>query len=184
MLVIRHEQLEVFRHAALANFENGMVVHGIDFSPRLCAVLGDEQTRVAIRRAIMWAGTFAFTNRGPIRLFTELTFLFGSGFYNDPQYPWAAQILQSSEDQMHRAQQLYDRTIEYQEQVSGENAVNTRSALQNLSVLARGSMTFPSDSFIQAMLQKMSRIFPEKAAYIGEEGLAELIREGGAVARR
>jgi hypothetical protein len=184
MLVIRQEQLEAFRNQALANFEDEMVAHGTQFSPRLCALLGDKQTRVAVRRALMRAGSFGFTNRGPLRLFTELAFLFGSGFYNDPQYPWAAQILKSPDDQMHRAQQLYDRTIDYQEKVSGVNAVNTRTDLQNVSIFARGSVTFSADSFLRAMLQAMAQIFPEKAAYVGEEALGTLTREGSAVARR
>ena len=34
------------------------------------------------------------------------------------------------------------------------------------------------------MLQEMTRIFPQKVAYIGEEGLTALIHEGVAEARR
>src|SRR5262245_45441568 len=87
---IRREQMEAFHTVALAAFEDEMVVHSKEFSPRLCEVIGEEQLRVALRAAMDQAGGYGFTNRGPVRLFIEMRFLFGSAFDTDPQYPWAA----------------------------------------------------------------------------------------------
>ena len=95
MLQIREEQMAVFEQAALRRFEDEMVVHSKIFSPRLCEVLGEEQLRVALRRAMARAGGYGFSYRGPIRLFIEFMFLFGSAFDTDPQYPWAGKILQA-----------------------------------------------------------------------------------------
>jgi len=184
MLVIRREQMEVFRQAALMAFENEMVVHSKNFSPRLCEVIGEEQLRVALRRAMDQAGGYGLTNRGPVRLFIELMFLFGSAFDTDPQYPWAARILHASDDQMQRAEQLYGQTLDYQQKVSGPDAANTRRALADLSVLVRQPVTLSSNEFVADMLREMTRVFPQKAAYIGEGGLTALIREGSAEARR
>jgi hypothetical protein len=177
MLQIREEQMAVFEQAALRRFEDEMVVHSKDFSPRLCDVIGEEQLRVALRRAMARAGRYGFTYRGPIRLFIELMFLFGSAFDTDPQYPWAGKILHASHDQMQRAEQLCDKTLDYQEKVSGPDAANTRKALDQLSILARQPATAPTGDFVRNALQEISRVFPQKAAYIGEEGLKGLIDE-------
>ncbi|HEX4963775.1 MAG TPA: hypothetical protein VF173_23310 [Thermoanaerobaculia bacterium] len=184
MFVIRREQMEVFNQAALVAFENEMVAHSKDFSPRLCEVIGDEQLRVALRQAMDRARSYGFTNRGPIRLFIELMFLFGSAFDTDPQYPWTAQFLGASEDQMERAERLYQKTLDYQEKVSGPEAVNTRKALGELAVLARQTATISAKDFVARTLQEMNRAFPQKAAYIGEERLTALVEEGRAEARR
>jgi hypothetical protein len=183
MLSIRPAQMKVLEQSALRQFEDEMVVHSRAFSPRLCEVLGEEQLRVALRRAIERAGGYGFTFRGPIRLFIELMFLFGSAFDTDPQYPWAARILKTPHDQMLRAEQLCDKTVDYQEKVSGPDGTNTRRALRDLLVVAQRPVTFSSNDFVAGLRQEMSRVFPQKAAYIGGEGLTALIQQGRTEAR-
>jgi hypothetical protein len=183
-LRIRQDQRGVFEQAALKKFEDEMVVHSKDFSPRLCEVLGEAQLRVALRGAMARAGGYGFTYRGPIRLFIEMMFLFGSAFDTDPQSPWAAEILRSPDDQMQRAEKLCEKILDYQEKVSGQDAVNTRRALGDLLALARNPGTFSSNNFVVGMRQEMARVFPQKAAYIGEAGMTALIYEGSAEARK
>ena len=139
---------------------------------------------MAVRRASNRSGNYEFTYRGPIRLFIELMFLFGSAFDTDPQYPWASQILGAPDDQMLRAEQLRDKTLDYQKKVSGSDAANTHKALRDLSVWAKKPVIFSSNQFTPGMQQEMAHIFPQKAAYIGEEGLTVLISEGSAEARQ
>lgn len=184
MLQMRPAQMKVFEEAALQRFEDEMVVHSKDFSPRLCEVIGEEQLRVAIRQAMDRAGGYGFTNRGPLRLFIEMMFLFGSAFDTDPQYPWAAKILHASDDQMERAERLCDRIIDYQEKVSGPDGVNTRKALEKLSALAQEPATLSPNDFAAGIRREMHRAFPQKATYIGDEGLTALIHEGAAEARK
>ena len=93
MLVIRPEQMEVFKEAALRSFESEMVAHLAEFSPPLFKAIGEEQMRKAIQFGIDRAGSYGFDFRGPVRLYLELMLLFGSHFDTDPQYPWAAAIL-------------------------------------------------------------------------------------------
>jgi hypothetical protein len=183
MLVIRREQLEVFARHARRAFEDEMVLHSKSFSPQLCEVLGEPQLRVALDQAIEKAESFGLTNRGPVRLFIELRFLFGSGFDSDPQYPWASKILTSEADQMARAEALYDSTLDYQRQVSGPAGKNTRIALAQLGVLARQASDVSLADFLIAARGEMTRIFPEKAVYVGESGLDALVRRGQLVAR-
>jgi hypothetical protein len=184
MLQIRAQQMTAFEQAALRRFEDEMVVHSKEFTPRLCEVLGDEQLRVALRLATARAIGYGFTNRGPIRLFIELMFLCGSAFDTDPQYPAIQKVLNTSGDQMERAEQIYEGLMDYQEKVFGPDAVNVRKALRELSRLAQQPEAFSFDPFETGMLQEMGRAFPQKAAYVGEAGLRALIHEGRAEARK
>ena len=107
MLKIRPTQMIVFEKASLRRFEDEMVVHSKEFTPRLYEVLGEEQLRVALRQAMKRADTYGFTNRGPIRLYIELMFLYGSDFDTDPQYPAIGKVLKAPGDQMKRAEETF-----------------------------------------------------------------------------
>jgi hypothetical protein len=184
MWTIRQEQTEAFRQHHLQKFEDEMVEHSKEFAPPICKVIGDEQLRAVIGSASGRAGAYGFTNRGPIRLYIEMMFLFGSAFDTDPQYPAMGEILRSSGDQMDRAEQIHQANLEYQETVTGPDGVNFRNALNQLVVLARTPATFPSDDFRNGLMREMERTFPQKAAYVGEAGLKALIGEGVSEAQR
>ena len=184
MLIIRKDQMETFQNVALQRFEDEMVVHSQNFAPELSHVIGEAQLHLAIRPAMTRAKTYGFTNRGSIRLFIEMMFLFGSHFDTDPQYPWAASILADSAEQMHRAERLYEKIIDYQDKVSGTNAVNTIVALRNLSFLPHQPLNYNANNFVSGMLQEMTGIFPQKAAYLGNESLQALIHSGITVAQQ
>ena len=161
-----------------------MVVHSREFTPPLCEVLGEAQLRVALRRALRRAHGYGFTYRGPLRLFLEMIFLYGSDFDTDPQYPWAAMILRSREDQMTRAERLFSKVLDYQHKVLGPDGANTRQALENLLALARRPFECSAEHFVTEMMNQMTAVFPQKAAEVGEAGLSALIEEGSAVARK
>ena len=173
---IRTEQMETFEQAARQRFEEEMVEHSKNFAPPICEVIGDEQLRVALRAAMARADSYGFTYRGPIRLFIEMMFLCGSSFDTDPQYPAIAQVLRSSVDQMQRAEQIHEGYLDYFETVSGPDAENVHTALKDLLAFARTPVTFSND-FASDILQEMNRIFPQKAAYVGEPGVRALIDE-------
>lgn len=181
---IRTEQMAVFEEAARRSFDEEMVKHSKDFAPELSKVIGDDQLRVAIRAAMMRADSYGFTNRGPIRLFIELMFLCGSGFDTDPQYPALGNALRASEDQMLRADKIYEGCLDYLDNVAGPGASNVHQALRDLLVFAKEPVTFSSNVFVASMLQEMRRLFPRKTDYVGEKNLETLINEGLAEAER
>lgn len=180
MLVIRPEQVQVFQGAALRSFEDEMVAHLAEFSPPLFKTIKEDQLRKAIRFGIARASDYGITFRGPVRLYLELMLLFGSHFDTDPQYPWAAEVLadQDSGPQMTRAEKLYERTRDYREKVAGPEDAYAQKALRGISVWARQPLWFSSDGFVPAMLQELADAYPQKAAYVGEDRLKLLIREG------
>jgi len=184
MINIRQSQIEVFEEIASQQFEDEMVIHSKEFSPILCKVIGDEQLRLAIKYAIRNAEFHGFTLRGTIRLYIELMFLFGSNFDSDPQYNKLSEILNADNDQMDRAEQIYEITVDYHAKVSGQDNINTYNALELLLSLIKKPMIFEHDYFTKGMLQEITYLFPEKAAYIGEEYLIALINEASDEATR
>lgn len=179
MLKIRREQMKVFEGLALQNFEDEMVIHSKKFSPKMCEVIGDGQVRLAVHEGIERSFAHGFTNRGPVRFFVEMMFHFGSRFDTDPQYPWASEILndKQSSDQMERSERLYGKVKGYLEKVCGPKNANSRKALEVLSARAKRPFSFSPDD-TSSMIQEMTRVYPQKAAYVGEGALATLIQEG------
>ena len=182
MLTITERHMRPFQQAARDRFEDEMVIHSQEFAPRLCEVLGEPQLRVAIRHTIDNAARYGFTYRGPVRLCVELMFLCGSAFDTDPQYPSLGRALHDEGDQMQRASLIHEGIIEYQETVAGVGARNVHAALRRLASFAREPIRFTEADFAPGMLAALSLIFPEKAAYVGDANLAELIGEARAEA--
>jgi hypothetical protein len=178
MLTVRTLQMKVFEQAVRLRFEDEMVAHSREFSPKLSQVLGEKQLRVAVRAAITKAEGYGFTNRGPIRLFVEMTFLCGSSFDTDPQYPFIREVVCAAGDQMRRAEQIHEGALDYLEKVSGPNNAHVRQALEALLVLSKREVTMSQLGFVTDLLQEMTRVFPQKAARVGEQALAALVKEG------
>src|SRR5258708_3223272 len=160
-----------------------MLAHSKDFSPRLCEVLGDPQLRLVLRSAMARAEAYGFTYRGPIRLFIEMMFLCGSGFDTDPQYAPVGEVLRASGDQMERAEKIHEGFLDYLEKVSGPGAVNVHNALRELLNFAGKPLPF-SNELEANMLREIRRVFPQKAAWVGDAALKALIDEGVTEARQ
>ena len=180
MLVIRKKQIEAFENAMLESFVDEMVEHVQEFSPRLCEVIGKQQVRIVVLESINNAGKYEFSHRGPVRLFIEMSFLFGSAFHNDPQYPWVSEVLNSDPPilQGESADQLYTRVLDYNEKVGGSNNAYTLNALQGVSAMARMSKHYSADNLVSELSVELQRIYPQKFHYTGEKALLALIKEG------
>ncbi len=178
MLKVRAEQMKAFEAQALRAFEDEMVTHSTDFAPHLSAVLGDAQLRVAVRAAIAKAEEYGFTLRGPIRLFVEFTFLFGSGFHDDPFYPVICEVLRSETDEMTKADRLHEWHNEYLDKVAGPANINVSRALQSVDEFARNTPAALERNFDDEILNGIARAFPEHATSIGENSLRALMAEG------
>lgn len=170
MMLVRAQQLEAFRAAAEQQFIDEMVAHFRRFSPPLFRTLGDEAAECAVRRGVARAVDFGFTKRGPIRLFLELEWLFGTGFDIDPQIPWAGEVLAepSLGDEMFRAGRLEQLSCQYLDDVHGPDGRNADEALRRLEAQAP-SWLFTESHWRSEVGEALEAVFPEKASYIGRE---------------
>ncbi len=180
VLVIREEQYKVFEGIALERFIDEMVIHAQEFSPILCGVIGEEQVRVVVCKAIEKAKFYEFSNRGPVQLFIDMSFLFGSAFDTDPQYPWAMEILNRNTlaSQTECAEELYERTLDYNESVGGANNEFTRQALVRVSNFARLNIQYSNENLTAELLGQIEILYPQKVHYTGKAALRTLIEKG------
>lgn len=183
-MIIRKAQIEEMSEGLTRAFEDEMVEHLAAFSPPLFAVIKEDHMREVIRFGIGRARDYRLTLRGPIRLYLEMMLLFGSHFDTDPQYPWAGEILidRYSVSEMQRAEWLHARILDYQEKVSGPEGANTQKALEELLSLAKNPITLTGENFSTGMRREMIRVFPQKAEYVGKDGIKALIEEATAEA--
>lgn len=178
MLRIRAEVIEGFRAAAVEDFIHEMTLHLEGFAPEVCKTLGRERLRAAARVGMTRAEGYGFTYRGPIRLFLESMFILGSGFDNDPQYPWAGETLRAQHffNQMFKAGRLEHLVREYVTQVSGPDNELSRQALLRLEeVVTDPDLTFQASTLKADILAMFGSIFPSKLRFIGQDAAEQLV---------
>lgn len=186
-LIIRPNQLDALREASLAAFEREMADHLWQFSPIHCQVIKESGVYEVIRLGMKRSADCGFANRGSIRLFLELMFMFGSEFSTDPQHAWAEPYLDPSmpADEMYRAELLFNAAQNYLERVSGPNhryaAASLRRTRAEISQAGQ-RLAIPPDEFEPAILSTLRAVYPEKAAYLKDEGLRRIVAIGGQLA--
>jgi hypothetical protein len=184
MLRITSRQFEVLQSESLSTFEASMIERCSELSPVLAAVLGRDGLLAVIRAAKDRAASHGFTNIGPVRLFIELSLLFGSGFDADVQYPWAAESLGSgdSSTQIGRSQTLFERSMEAMERIHGPDGSSMVAALRRLQALMLAPPPLHTEDFQAVVLAEMARVHPQKSEFVGEAALRSLIAAGAAEA--
>lgn len=155
----------------LKPFVDEMRAHCHQFAPHLAEAMGERALEQHIRTTVSRGAAWGFTLRGPLRTLLEMTFLFGTDFDTDPQYPWAAEILHRDAPEMERAEALYQRILVYQDAVT---------AWAHRRALFRWLWSPPRLDAVQTeagLVAEMTRLFPEKAEHLGAEPLKALARE-------
>jgi hypothetical protein len=187
MLTIRQDQMNALEVTAQRRFEGDMVAHVKEFAPRLYEIRGEQCIGEVVRTGVKKASGYGLTNRGPARLYIELMLSLGCHFDSDPQYNWARNILadQSGIDQMARAALLYRRTNDYFDAVMGDDNEHAMRALRRIAStsieeIVNGDEGSPRDAAVRALRS----MYPQKAAYVGDEALAVLVEAGIALADR
>lgn len=167
-------------------FDDEMVEHLQTFDRLTAKSLGLDGLRSVVQAAHARAQClFGFTLRGPTRTFLELTLMFGTRFYDDPQYPWAAENLRRDAPEMERAEGLYQETLRYQASISlwaevraGFRWMASASSTAGETGSGQGDVgNGEGDGDVGVLVQEAYRIFPEKCRYVGSEALTALVRE-------
>lgn len=180
MLVIRKEQMKIFELDARSKFENKMVQHVKNFTPKHSEILGEDSVREVIRLGMQRAKKYDLTNQGPVSFYIELMLMLGSDFDTDIQYPWAGNILgdPSVIDQMQRADDLYVKAMDYVENVVGANSEFNNEAILKVSQLSLESLIMSGGILEDDIVMLMNMVHPKKCDYLGESALRALVSRG------
>ncbi|HFQ81467.1 MAG TPA: hypothetical protein ENK33_08870 [Desulfobacterales bacterium] len=186
MLIIRREQIDIFRQSVRLNFENNMVKHLRDFTPGHSEALGEDGLRKVIRQGIKSAETYGLTDYGPVRFYIELMFILGSDFDTDCQFPWASHILADPEivDQTERADALFDKAMDYLKEVAGPERKYAKESLRRASQQSFKDLGGIKENLETEILAWFRKNYPQKCRYVGEQPLHDLIRRAAALARK
>ena len=178
MLSIRPEQVVAFEAEALHHFEDEMVEHLLEFAPAVAGPAGDIHLRALIRTGIQRAEGYGFTCQGPVAFYLELMVLFGIDFDTDPQVPWAAPILAEvdrNEDELERADRLYDAFEAYADQVGGKDLANDKEALRRAMEFQQRGILPVQDSVEAYAPDLLAWLHPQKASALGNTTLRRII---------
>ncbi|KYF49234.1 hypothetical protein BE08_27240 [Sorangium cellulosum] len=192
-MLITTRQLALLEEVALASFEEQMVAHCEAFAPRRARALGRARLSGIVRGSIERAAHHGFDARGPVRLFIELGFLFGSGFDADVQYPWAREALARPEapspldpvsEQMDRAAVLHGAALDALDAILGPDDGHLRAAQRRALALAAEPWPEQVDDREAFALAALERVHPEKCAFVGAPALRQLVTAGAREAAR
>lgn len=185
MLTIRQDQVEAFRQHHLQKFEDEMVEHLAKFAPEHSKLMGEPNCRRTIRFGMERASEYGFVDRGPVRFYIDLMFMFGSYFDTDPQLPWASAVLGSHEpvSQAVRADRLFAAMKEYFNRIVEPERERLVKGLQGLAQGRTEDYFPPGMSREEALLQGVRKACPLRYEYLVEPTLRRLIRHGMEIAR-
>jgi hypothetical protein len=112
MLTIRDSQVEAFRAASRRNLVRRIYDCLSEYWAGEFAEIGDGAVDEFIGNAIGRAGRHGFVRDVDVGRFVNLTLLLGEEFDEDPDLPWAAEILASSTlHPQHKLDQLLERGL-------------------------------------------------------------------------
>jgi hypothetical protein len=93
MLMIRNEQMAVFKSHLENRFKNRLAIHVYTHFPAKCQYFGEERVQAAIHSGVERAKGYGIVSERDIAKYVHLVFAFHEEFDCDPELPWAARIL-------------------------------------------------------------------------------------------
>ena len=184
MLIIRKEQIDVFKEISIKNFEKTLVLHVQSVAPEIANIAGESNIRHVVQVGMQQAFNYGFSYQGTVRFYIDLMLLLGYGFHDDPQFPWVSKILNSSDSrgQMFRAKQLFVFLNDYLDTVYGTQNIYLTEAISRFNTLSMIDTEYYRINGHQEFLDKIKFIYPQKFEYLGDQPLLELIDESKKVA--
>jgi hypothetical protein len=186
MLLIREDQLEMFRRRARARFDAELARHFLATYPYECREAGGEAAVLElVRRGVDRAAEHGYTTQNQAGLYIGLTFMLGVDFDSDPQIPWAGRGLddESVEDPQDRILRLHTTAVDYLRATAGDGCRHLVRALVRIKAFDLGTVAEPrGESWEADLLKRLRAFFPEKYDFQGEEANRALVRQAGTVA--
>jgi hypothetical protein len=168
--------MEEFRRNALDRYVERTLEQFHQYFPGPSNVIGDGPLRQMIRLGVDRAAQHRIEGECNVVLYTTVMLLCGSFFDEDPQYPWAREILKQEHlvDEGQRAERLYDDFMAYWERVSSGD----RSGLVRYAMHAcKQPVAQFDEASSQQIIDHLRYAWSQKAAELGDAGVYAVLRE-------
>jgi hypothetical protein len=177
MLTISKKQIQFYETPSNEIYIEELSARFKQRDPSLSQSLDKTILKQVVSKAFYAAKSIGFTQRGSIRLYLDLCITLGSGFVNDPMYPWAkAAISDGNPDtQVERAELLFQKSVVALEAISGINNEFSIRALNKISHWAHRPIEIPSSDFKKYTIDTMYSLYPEKSEFVGKDSLITLV---------
>lgn len=154
------------------------------FGPEISNAAGEEALVRFVDLGCDQAVSYGFNQYGSTRLYLQLMMSFGSGFNTDSQLPWASAILEDAAipDQLIRANRLYRSAENYRRAVIGDDFGLLDKALSHADAVFEAIPSASGDAG-KWLAPRLRDAYPEKMAYISDDGFGLLIVTGEQQAR-
>jgi hypothetical protein len=185
-MIIRSEHVKTLGALTREQFIQSMIEHLYGFAPDHAKILGTETLEKIIELGIQRAGSYGFTQKGPVRFYIELMFLLGSDFDTDPQFTWASTILNRPWDddyELRRTGELFWAMNRFLDAAAGPGKDYIVAGLQRTMAGGLDFVPDPGGDILGQMLRHLGRLAPEQHGTVGEQALRSLIKRGFAAAR-
>ena len=181
MLIIRKEQMDIFKSAAFKRFEDDMIEHIKEFFPNHFRIAGEPTIRKVVQYGIERSNTYGFVTERNMCLYITVMTILGSNFDKDFFFPWAPEILKEENklNPSDRADKLADTALDFMKKIAGQNNADMNRAFLKLrkehpKIITRR----PSDDFTVYTKDFLRNLFQKKYMTLGEAIIDRLIRHG------
>jgi hypothetical protein len=186
MFKIHKDQMAVFEQEAMRRFECRTARYIEEVYPQPWKYLGEQQISIAIRYGLARAMRYGLSLEQNALYYIDVMFMLGSGFDEDPQYPWAVEILEDPEvpDETLRAELLYDSAVECichatKDFENPDGDITKSKFFEELRQFRYGRDTVLWSGAIPELIHqvklRLTRVFSHKYKYLGEEALSRAI---------
>jgi len=179
MLTIKKEQEKKFFDASFTSFENAMLSHVMTYYPNHYLMMKEPAIRQTIRVAFARAGKYGFDTQRNVCQYLNIMLILGSGFDQDPQYPWAEAMLKDTKvsDPTKKIDGISDKTLEVFGHISGAHHKHLNKALLNFCNNSKELFDRIQQSRLSDAPSILEEIFPRKAEIVGGESLQLLLNQ-------
>lgn len=171
MLIIRQEQIEVFKRDELNRFKSRLRAHVRDVFPLQTALADAGAIDEFIDRTIRESRSHGFETEATVQSFVDHALLLGADFCRNPLYATLVEPLFDAEIEnlIQRHDLLYERAWSYLDATRGPDGANVLRAVARFKAWLAIPRK-PRTAFMPELLQDLSLIYPEKqAAHPAEE---------------
>lgn len=183
-MLIREQQMSIFRTVIAGTFETQMVEHLTNFARTHAESIGETRLRQVVQLGIARAEGYGWTQQGPVEFYLELMVMLGADCDTDSQYPWIEEILKASQNQMLRADRLHSKTMQYHHAVFGPAFEYEIQAIRRLLAAEGDLVSSVTRSDHVDMVMLLQWAYPEKATFLGPETLQRLVDCGQELSSR